>query len=47
MGESPIFQGMMAMFNPAIAGADGENSRRSKEIKRSSKTVRTTATEKS
>jgi hypothetical protein len=23
MGESPIFQGMMAMFNPALAGADG------------------------
>ncbi len=23
MGDSPIFQGMMAMFNPAIAGADG------------------------
>ena len=23
MGESPMFQGMMAMFNPAIAGADG------------------------
>lgn len=23
MGESPLFTGMMAMFNPAIAGADG------------------------
>ncbi len=23
MGDSPIFQGMMTMFNPAIAGADG------------------------
>lgn len=23
MGESPLFQGMMAMFNPALAGADG------------------------
>jgi len=23
MGESPMLQGMMAMFNPAVAGADG------------------------
>jgi len=23
MGESPMFQGMMAMFNPAIAGSSG------------------------
>ena len=37
MGESPLFQGMMAMFNPALAGADGG---KLKKIKRNKAIVK-------